>query len=692
MPEISLDTSSYGGKTLVVYESLIDYDTGETYLVHKDSLDEKQSIHYIQVRTLAWDEETGTHTGSVTEKNKIIDEVSIENAIPGMEYVITGKLVRKDTMKVVSESTPKTVVAEEPNFKERIEFELDSSSLSGISCVAYEYVSHNDVQVAKHEDSDDENQTINYPRVKTTAVDKNTGTHTSIVGKTTIVDKVKLSNLSKGDEYKVVGTLMKGDGSVFNKEPVESEVFTAVKSDMTIELEFPVDTEKLAGQHLVVFEKLMMVAKDEAEVKVIAVARHEDIKDNGQTIRIPEISTNAMDSKTRTDVGTVGDEETIIDRVTYKNLVAGETYTIKGNLHYLNDGVNHKAGDVVKDKKGKVITAVETFVPEKESGYIHLYYKLDSELLRGESVVVFEDLYSNDIKVCSHANLGDRDQRIDYPDISTKASDKSDGDSIIPNSGLNTIIDTVSYKNLKPGTYTVVLTVMDKSTGRAVRSNVSNDVVTKREQVEITAPEGEFQVEIGLNYHITSGKTLVMFEDLYMNGKCIVGHRDLSDEAQTIYAPELNTTLNAGRKKEAAPSGSTKLIDKVEYNNLETGKKYTVMGYLVDKASGSVVAESEAVAFVPKRNSGSVKVPFTLDTSKMAGKSLVAFETLTYTEDEKTYLVCEHKDINAKEQTIEIIKQPEKPRTGDENDYVSYIALIMLALSCGLLTALRIRS
>jgi len=66
---------------------------------------------------------------------------------------------------------------------------------------------------------------------------------------------------------------------------------------------------------LVVFEKLFCNGVD--------VARHEDLKDKDQTIDYTEGRTNANDGKTKDEVGTVGEKETIIDTVTYRNLYGG---------------------------------------------------------------------------------------------------------------------------------------------------------------------------------------------------------------------------------------------------------------------------------------------------------------------------------------------------------------------------------
>lgn len=108
-----------------------------------------------------------------------------------------------------------------------------------------------------------------------------------------------------------------------------------------------------------------------------------------------KISTTAKDGKTEDQSGTVGGTETIIDSVACQGLTIGEEYTIVGTLHYKEDftdasGTAHAAGDAVVDENGEEITASFIFTAEKGNDIIDLIYTLNSELLRGASIVVFE--------------------------------------------------------------------------------------------------------------------------------------------------------------------------------------------------------------------------------------------------------------------------------------------------------------
>jgi hypothetical protein len=131
------------------------------------------------------------------------------------------------------------------------------------------------------------------------------------------------------------------------------------------------------------------------------------------------------------------------------------------------------------------------------------------------------------------------------------------------------------------------------------------------------------------------------------------------------------------------PDKEVKLHDTVAYNNLTPGKEYTMTmtihvvdtngkdeGELKDKDGKPVTA---SVTFTPESPNGTVEVPYTINTSSLEGKSIVAFESLT--KDGKE--VATHADINDKGQTINVKKKPSKsvPQTGQEQDMFRNVAI-----------------
>ncbi|MCQ2531440.1 MAG: VaFE repeat-containing surface-anchored protein [Saccharofermentans sp.] len=137
--------------------------------------------------------------------------------------------------------------------------------------------------------------------------------------------------------------------------------------------------------------------------------------------------------------------------------------------------------------------------------------------------------------------------------------------------------------------------------------------------------------------------------------------------------PSIGTTLtNDKTKSHIVPRNSVvTLTDEVSYSGLIPGKEYVMTGTLVNKTNGKrVTGVSDVdITFVPATSSGVVKVPFTLQTSRIDGNAVVAYEKL-YLDGN---LVVDHSDINNSSQTVSFNKV-DVPSTGEASIY--YYTLI----------------
>ena len=94
------------------------------------------------------------------------------------------------------------------------------------------------------------------------------------------------------------------------------------------------------------------------------------------------------------------------------NLIVGNTYEVSGIL--LNQGNREKQlPQPGKDKKE--ITATKKFTAEKPNGTVEIAFTFDSTLHEGKSVVVFEELYNENIKVAFHTDVKDEGQTVNFP-------------------------------------------------------------------------------------------------------------------------------------------------------------------------------------------------------------------------------------------------------------------------------------
>ena len=669
----TFDSSLLTGKSVVAFEDL--YNENVRVAFHTDIKDEGQTVHYPEIHTTATDAATKTHTAAPDSKTTIIDKVDYKNLVPGEAYEISGVLMDKTTGEKLLDKNGNTVTsktlfkAEKADGSVDVTFTFDSSLLTGKSVVVYEDLYSGDKKVVSHADITDEGQTVNFPEIHTTATDKNTGTHTGVVNeKTTITDKVDYSNLTVGEKYKVFGVLMNQEtGEKLldkNGNAITSEKeFTAESKDGSIDIEFTFDSSLLAGKTTVVFEDLYN--------ENVRVAFHTDIKDEGQTVHYPEIHTTATDAATKTHTAAPDVKTTITDKVDYKNLVAGNSYEIKGVL------MDKTTGKALLDKDKKEITATKKFTAEKPDGTVELVFTFDSSLLTGKSVVVFEDLYNENIKVAFHTDIKDEGQTVNFPEIHTTATDKATGTHTGVVNEKTTITDKVDYSNLTVGEkYKVSGVLMNKETGEKLLDKNGN-AITSEKEFTAESKDGSIGIEFTFDSSLLAGKTTVVFEDLFNEKIKVASHADIKDEGQSVHFPEIHTTATIDSAKSITEKGSVILKDVVDYKNLIAGKTYEVKGILMNQETGEKFLDKDgneitgSAEFTAEKADGSVDVTFTFDSSLLAGNTIVVFENLY----ENGIKVIGHADINDVNQTVEIVK------TGDTGNVYRYALLALISLA-----------
>ena len=235
---------------------------------------------------------------------------------------------------------------------------------------------------------------------ETEALDQETNSHTGTVAEKTVInDLVNYSNLISGEEYTIRGKLMvkeTGEPLLIDGQEVTAEAeFVPESAAGTVTLTYELDSSALAGETIVVFEDLIY--------KGITILSHADIEDEAQSVYYPELQTEATAYGKHEVIakGTV----TIEDSVSYSNLIPGKTYTLKGVL------MDRETGEKLL-VNGTEVTATETFVPQEASGTVKMPFTFQADGLAGKAVVVFEELYHNQVVVGTHADLTDQAQSV----------------------------------------------------------------------------------------------------------------------------------------------------------------------------------------------------------------------------------------------------------------------------------------
>ena len=639
----------------------------------------------IGIGTTASSDVTGIQTVPVDGEQKVIDTVAYDSLEAGRSYTMKGKIVNRSTKETVAEGST-SFTPEKSEGTVKVEYTIDSEKLAGNDFVIYEYLFEGETERAKHEDPDDEDQFVYVPEIRTTAIDSGTEDEVgTAIGTVTLIDTVHYTALAPGETYTVYGTLMdqeSGEEILINGEPVTSSTeFTPETQDGDVEVAFTFDIEDLPVRTVVVFESL--------EYDDIELAVHADIDDESQTVYYPEIGTSAEDSRTEDKIATVDEKTTLIDTVTYENLVPGKEYTVSGTL------MDQETGEEILID-GKAITAETTFTPEEADGEVEVEFVFDGTALAGKTTVVFEDLIHNGKKVAVHADIEDEGQTVHIPEIHTTATDGDTKEHVGTCKEKATITDVVAYTNLIIGKeYTVKGKLMDKDSGEPMLDADKKEITS---EVTFTAEKADGTVELvyTLDSSLLAGHTAVIFEDLYYKDVNVYSHSDLTDEDQSVYYPEIHTNATVNGSNQTTASGSTTLIDKITYKNLVPGKEYTVKGVLMDKSTGKELTVNgstvtSSATFTPEKSEGTVSVKFTFSSSALGGKTVVVFEDL-YRSSVK---IATHSDINDSAQSVVINSTTSKSssvKTGDGSAPALYIVMAFVAAAAlGLAIVMRKR-
>ena len=458
--------------------------------------------------------------------------------------------------------------------------ELRCSANNSLNLVKFEVTVSRDAYTIDRGTVDD-----NPIEIGTTATDGADGDHKLLASnQAEIVDSVSYKGLKKGIEYELQGTLMDAETGealkgMDGKEITATAKFTPRASSGKQKVKFKFDATLLGGHKAVVFERLYLDGKIQAT--------HEDPEDEDQTIEfLPvEIGTTATDAADGDKSIGVGKAVTVEDEVSYKNLATGREYTVTGTL------VDSATGEPIKDAEGNTATASTTFEPEDTEGKVKVTFSVDTSTLSNKKLVVFEKLEADGNVIASHEDLTDEGQTVEVipPEIKTSAADGADGDKEVTADDKATIVDTVKYTGLVPGTeYELQGTLMDAETGEALRGAGGKEI-TVSAKFTPQAQDGTQDVTFTFDASALGGSKTVVFEKLFVDGTLIGSHEDPTDQDQTVeISPSLKTTAATIQgSKVVKPEDEVAIVDTVHLKGLRPGQSYTLTASINKKADGT---------------------------------------------------------------------------------------------------------
>ncbi len=458
--------------------------------------------------------------------------------------------------------------------------ELRCSANDSLNLVKFEVTVSRDAYTIDRGTVDD-----NPIEIGTTATDGADGDHKLLASnQAEIVDSVSYKGLKKGTEYELQGTLMDAETGealkgMDGKEITATAKFTPKASSGKQKVKFKFDATLLGGHKAVVFESLYLDGKIQAT--------HEDPEDEDQTVEfLPvEIGTTATDAADGDKSIGVGKAVTVEDEVSYKNLATGREYTVIGTL------MDSATGEPIKDADGNAVTASTTFEPEDNEGKVKVTFSVDTSTLSNKKLVVFEKLEADGNVIASHEDLTDEGQTVEVipPEIKTSAADGADGDKEVTADGKATIVDTVKYTGLVPGTeYELLGTLMDAETGETLKGADGKEI-TASAKFTPQAQDGTQDVTFNFDASELGGAKTVVFEKLFVDGTLIGSHEDTNDQDQTVeISPSLKTTAATIQgSKVVKPEDEVAIVDTVHLKSLRPGQSYTLTASINKKADGT---------------------------------------------------------------------------------------------------------
>lgn len=457
--------------------------------------------------------------------------------------------------------------------------------------------------------------------IGTTATDSTDGDHKLLASnQAEIVDSVSYKGLKKGTEYELKGTLMDAETGEALKDTAGKEIiatakFTPKASSGKQKVKFKFDATLLGGHKAVVFERLYLDGKVQAS--------HEDPEDEDQTVEfLPvEIGTTATDAADGDKAIGVGKAVTVEDEVSYKNLATGREYTVTGTL------MDSATGESLKDADGNAVTASTTFEPENTEGKVKVTFSVDTSTLSNKKLVVFEKLEADGNVIARHEDLTDEGQTVEVipPEIKTSAADGADGDKEVTAEGKATIVDTVKYTGLVPGTeYELRGTLMDAETGVALKG-ADGKGITASAKFTPQAQDGTQDVTFAFDASALGGAKTVVFEKLFVDGTLIGSHEDPTDKDQTVeISPSLKTTAATIQgSKVVKPEDEVAIVDTVHLKGLRPGQSYTLTASINKKADGTQLTLADVKDTSNLAGNGIQKGSDTAESNSGLSKALV---------------------------------------------------------------------
>ena len=329
--EVKVDGTKLRGKKVTFLEYVYDNAKPEELQAkHEDANDEGQTVEFTNpvLETQATFENEAKIMNPFKE-NVLVDTVSYHNVVAGRKYKLVTKLVEFGNAENVLAEQSEEFTPEKVDGEYQVTLKIDGTKLRGKKVTFLEYLydaEKPDDLIGKHEDSEDEGQSVEFtnPKIGTQATGFNGEKEIQPFAENTLVDVVKYEGLVPNREYRLVTKLVNATNP---KEVIATheERFSPEKADGEYKVTLKVAGSQLKGKRVVFFEYLYDSEKPTEEQ-----ATHEDKDDKDQSVTfgnptITTLATGANGAKTLKGKG----KQVVKEYSEIDGLVVGQIYKVK---------------------------------------------------------------------------------------------------------------------------------------------------------------------------------------------------------------------------------------------------------------------------------------------------------------------------------------------------------------------------
>ena len=307
----------------------------------------------------------------------------------------------------------------------------------------------------------------------------------------------------------------------------------------------------------------------------------------------------------------------VMDTIRCTALTVGESYTVEAALL---DGIDAERPVQIN---GQSVTARYTFTASHPILDVRLPISFSAQNMTGRTVTVSVRLLQDQTLKDTLSGKANERQALHFPKAAVSSRDVRTGSLVGVNGDSIKISTTLQYENLIPEQkYTLTGTVYSQSAKKAVSKEFSQSFTP-----DAASGSVELQMEFAAD---SAGQKFYVINRLQSGDTVLAAFDGEKDPSRYLSYPAISGTASVGdtNAKELQAGTESVIVSTVRYSGLQTGEAYTITGTLLNRETGEPLTENghpitASASVTPRTEEGTVSLQFKLDTSKLAGCTVV---------------------------------------------------------------------